>query len=65
METGDLASHYEIYHGDPPDVREARRIVAEYDCMMHGHDWTVVQTVQRPTFVICERCGESYPVGDK
>lgn len=47
----------------PPDVRQARQIVAEYDCRMYGHSWDVIERFGGPPVrITCSRCGQGYAV---
>lgn len=38
---------------------EARRVMALRECATYGHEWNVVQNLQRPRRLVCDRCGWS------
>lgn len=45
-------------------LAEAARELARRECSMHGHDWSVLETLGRgPYAITCAQCGESWLVG--
>lgn len=66
------ADHFRIQHPEPPyddgttyTLTQAKRQLALQECSYFGHSWDVVQTLVRPTAIVCSRCGESYAVVQK
>ena len=42
-------------------LAEARDILRAAECAMHGHDFDVVTNgMDKPTAIICSRCGKSW-----
>lgn len=38
---------------------EARRLLAERECAIHGHSWDVITRDGGPHSLICSNCGEA------